>query len=83
VDVRKLETLQQAVERCVKELGGIDFVMYGFPANLGIMLIIRPVLERLATSLLLSSSFLPMRSNPLWILIFWALIIHSRRLCRI
>jgi peroxisomal 2,4-dienoyl-CoA reductase len=28
VDVRKLETLQQAVERCVKELGGIDFVMY-------------------------------------------------------
>ena len=28
VDVRKLEALQQAVERCVKELGGIDFVMY-------------------------------------------------------
>lgn len=27
VDVRKLETLQQAVERCVKELGAIDFVM--------------------------------------------------------
>jgi NAD(P)-dependent dehydrogenase (short-subunit alcohol dehydrogenase family) len=28
VDVRKLDNLQQAVERCVKELGGIDFVMY-------------------------------------------------------
>lgn len=28
VDVRQLESLQQAVERCVKELGGIDFVMY-------------------------------------------------------
>lgn len=28
VDVRKLESLEQAVERCVKELGGIDFVMY-------------------------------------------------------
>ena len=28
VDVRKVESLQDAVERCVKELGGIDFVMY-------------------------------------------------------
>lgn len=28
VDVRKFDTLQAAVERCVKELGGIDFVMY-------------------------------------------------------
>ena len=29
VDVRKLESLQDAVDRCVRELGGIDFVMYG------------------------------------------------------
>jgi peroxisomal 2,4-dienoyl-CoA reductase len=28
VDVRKIESLQAAVERCVAELGGIDFVMY-------------------------------------------------------
>lgn len=28
VDVRKFDALQAAVERCVKELGGLDFVMY-------------------------------------------------------
>lgn len=28
VDVRRIESLQAAVERCVSELGGIDFVMY-------------------------------------------------------
>jgi peroxisomal 2,4-dienoyl-CoA reductase len=28
VDVRKIEDLEKAVETCVKELGGIDFVMY-------------------------------------------------------
>lgn len=27
-DVRKIESLEKAVERCVKELGSIDFVMY-------------------------------------------------------
>lgn len=27
VDVRSIESLQSAVERCVRELGGIDFVM--------------------------------------------------------
>lgn len=27
VDVRNVESLQRAVERCVKELGGIDYVM--------------------------------------------------------
>ena len=27
VDVRKIESLEAAVERCVKELGGIDYVM--------------------------------------------------------
>ena len=26
-DVRKVESLQAAAERCVKELGGIDYVM--------------------------------------------------------
>ena len=31
VDVRKFDSLKDAVARCVKELGGIDFVMYGFP----------------------------------------------------
>ena len=30
-DVRKIESLEGAVERCVRELGGIDFVMYGYP----------------------------------------------------
>ncbi|CAG8176885.1 unnamed protein product [Penicillium salamii] len=33
VDVRKLDALQQAVERCVKELGGIDFVIAGAAGN--------------------------------------------------
>ncbi|CAG8354659.1 unnamed protein product [Penicillium nalgiovense] len=33
VDVRKLENLQEAVERCVKELGGIDFVIAGAAGN--------------------------------------------------
>ena len=28
VDVRKIESLEKAVEKCVKELGGIDYVMY-------------------------------------------------------
>jgi 2,4-dienoyl-CoA reductase [(3E)-enoyl-CoA-producing], peroxisomal len=27
VDVRRIESLESAVERCVKELGGIDYVM--------------------------------------------------------
>lgn len=27
VDVRKIESLEAAVSTCVKELGGIDFVM--------------------------------------------------------
>ena len=27
VDVRNIESMQVAVEKCVKELGGIDFVM--------------------------------------------------------
>lgn len=27
VDVRKMESLEQAVRRCREELGGIDFVM--------------------------------------------------------
>jgi 2,4-dienoyl-CoA reductase [(3E)-enoyl-CoA-producing], peroxisomal len=30
VDVRKIESLESAVERCVKELGGIDYVMWEF-----------------------------------------------------
>lgn len=29
VDVRKYDDLKNAVDRCVKELGAIDFVMYG------------------------------------------------------
>lgn len=31
VDVRKIESLEKAVERTVKELGGIDFVMFVLP----------------------------------------------------
>ena len=32
VDVRSFDSLKDAVDRCVKELGGIDFVMYAqFP----------------------------------------------------
>jgi len=31
VDVRQAETLQNAVERCVRELGSVDFVMYVMP----------------------------------------------------
>lgn len=31
IDVRKFESLEAAVDRCVKELGGIDFVMYAIP----------------------------------------------------
>ncbi|KAL1967732.1 hypothetical protein VTN77DRAFT_2989 [Rasamsonia byssochlamydoides] len=33
VDVRKFDSLQAAVERCVKELGGIDFVIAGAAGN--------------------------------------------------
>lgn len=33
VDVRKVESLQNAVERCVKEFGGIDFVIAGAAGN--------------------------------------------------
>lgn len=33
VDVRKAETLQSAAERCVEELGGIDFVIAGAAGN--------------------------------------------------
>ncbi|OOF92707.1 hypothetical protein ASPCADRAFT_209959 [Aspergillus carbonarius ITEM 5010] len=33
VDVRKLESLQDAVDRCVRELGGIDFVIAGAAGN--------------------------------------------------
>jgi peroxisomal 2,4-dienoyl-CoA reductase len=31
VDVRKIESLEKAVERTVRELGGIDFVMFVSP----------------------------------------------------
>ncbi|KAJ5794622.1 hypothetical protein N7457_001221 [Penicillium paradoxum] len=33
VDVRKLDSLQKAVDRCVKELGAIDFVIAGAAGN--------------------------------------------------
>ncbi|KAI9810145.1 MAG: hypothetical protein M1827_006671 [Pycnora praestabilis] len=33
VDVRKVESLQEAVDRCVKELGSIDFVIAGAAGN--------------------------------------------------
>lgn len=31
VDVRSVESLQKAIDTCVKELGGIDFLMFVFP----------------------------------------------------
>lgn len=34
VDVRKYDDLKNAVDRCVKELGAIDFVMYESPSTL-------------------------------------------------
>ena len=34
VDVRNVNSLKDAAERCVKELGGIDFVMYALPTLL-------------------------------------------------
>lgn len=34
VDVRKFESLKDAAERCVKELGAIDFVMYDYSNHL-------------------------------------------------
>jgi peroxisomal 2,4-dienoyl-CoA reductase len=33
IDVRKVEILQSAVGKCVKELGGIDFVIAGTAGN--------------------------------------------------
>ena len=34
VDVRRIESLEKAAEKCVKELGGIDYVMYACPVIL-------------------------------------------------
>ena len=31
IDVRNVESLQKAVEQCVQQLGGIDYVMYISP----------------------------------------------------
>jgi len=31
IDVRSVDSLQKAVDQCVSELGGIDFLMYRFP----------------------------------------------------
>lgn len=61
VDVRKFESLQGAVDRCVSELGGIDFVMYGDSRSVSFLpesscANNRPVLVPPATSWLLSTS---------------------------
>lgn len=63
VDVRKLDALQQAVERCVKELGAIDFVMYDILGPQFTSDANRVVRARRVTSWLRLSSFRPMRSN--------------------
>ena len=79
VDVRKLETLQAAAERCVKELGAIDFVMYVYLAAWFVLNAnLFAVLGRRVISSLRSSSFPPMLLSPLWILMSWAHIILSR-----
>lgn len=65
VDVRELDSLNDAVDRCVKELGDIDFVMYVCARTLVRQLLICcdivPALQ--ATSLPPSTSFLPMLSS--------------------
>jgi peroxisomal 2,4-dienoyl-CoA reductase len=48
VDVRNIQSLESAVERCVKELGGIDFVMYGLLSS---------ILHRLASRHVDANSF--------------------------
>lgn len=72
VDVRKFEDLKNAVERCVKELGAIDYVMYVCPLTIGVsgivpfVLILSTVPVRQATSSPRSSSFLSTHSSLLW-----------------
>lgn len=74
VDVRKFEDLKAAVERCVKELGAIDYVMYVFPVPVdasGFVLFVLtlptvPVLQ--ATSLLRLSSSRSTHSSLSWTL---------------
>jgi NAD(P)-dependent dehydrogenase (short-subunit alcohol dehydrogenase family) len=70
VDVRQFEDLKNAVERCVKELGSIDYVMYACLQGIGasrfvsFVLIVVPVpVLRAISSPLLSSSQL-MLSSP-------------------
>jgi len=65
VDVRKSQDLQNAADRCAKELGGIDFVMYADPyLCFLIVLTSSPVLgQRAISSRPLTSSPL-MHSSP-------------------
>lgn len=63
VDVRQFEDLKNAVERCVKELGSIDYVMYVCPQNievsrfvLSLLIVVPvPVLQAISSPLLSSS----------------------------
>lgn len=64
VDVRKLESLNDAVARCVEEFGGIDFVMYVTLHWGGLVHAdIYPVPARQAISLPRLTSFRPMLSS--------------------
>lgn len=80
VDVRKYESLKDAVDRCVKELGAIDFVMYVMNsyecASTTVMLTFASVLARRATSWHQSSNYQSTPSSLSWILTFLAHIIH-------
>ena len=45
VDVRSIQSLENAVARCVKELGGLDYCMYVFCVYEFITLGINPTLQ--------------------------------------
>lgn len=74
VDVRKFDDLKSAVERCVKELGGIDYVMYACPLTndasgfMAFVLTLPPVPVLQATSSPLLSNFQSTHSSLSWIL---------------
>jgi hypothetical protein len=81
-DVRSFDSLKAAVDRCVKELGGIDFVMYEPSTKVrlgddfsdgGIV----PVQQEISSRRLISSPSTP--SSRSWISMFWVRTIRQRR----
>jgi peroxisomal 2,4-dienoyl-CoA reductase len=74
VDVRNFNDLKSAAERCVKELGGIDYVMYVFPLTndasrfMPLVLTLSTVPALQVTSSPLLSNSQSTRSSLSWIL---------------